>query len=164
MRICRFGEGRKKLSSQTSCRACAILVPNQELKLCPLPWKLRVLTTGPPGKLRATFYDTANVYLNMTDGYTDVNSWKNINWYTIRGYYLPSVCYLLVKSFVLPVVNSFPTVTTFISNAVSSWYLFFFLKSLLNLSQYCLCFGFLAPEACGILSPQPGMEPTSPAL
>ena len=126
MRICRFGEGRKKLSSQTSCRACAILVPNQELKLCPLPWKLRVLTTGPPGKLRATFYDTANVYLNMTDGYTDVNSWKNINWYTIRGYYLPSVCYLLVKSFVLPVVNSFPTVTTFISNAVSSWYLFFF--------------------------------------
>ena len=56
-----FNLGREKSSYErnfkTSCRACAILVPNQELKLCPLPWKLRVLITGPPGKLRATFYD-----------------------------------------------------------------------------------------------------------
>ena len=48
---------RAERNFKTSCRACAILVPNQELKLCPLPWKLRVLITGPPGKLRATFYD-----------------------------------------------------------------------------------------------------------
>ena len=41
-----------------------------------------------------------------------------------------------------------------------------FLKSLLNLLQYCFCFMFLVfwPEACGILVPWPGIEPASPAL
>ena len=43
----------------------------------------------------------------------------------------------------------------------------FFLKSLLNLLQYCfccLCFGFLGHQACGILVPWPGIKPASPAL
>ena len=41
-----------------------------------------------------------------------------------------------------------------------------FLKSLLNLLQYCFCFMFwvFGCEACGILAPQPGNEPTPPAL
>ena len=41
-----------------------------------------------------------------------------------------------------------------------------FLKSLLNLLQYCFCimFWFFGHEACGILAPQPGIEPTLPAL
>ena len=41
-----------------------------------------------------------------------------------------------------------------------------FLKSLLNLLQYCICFGFLAfgREACEILAPPPGIEPAPPAL
>ena len=39
---------------------------------------------------------------------------------------------------------------------------YLFLKSLLNLSQYCFCFMglFFGPEACGILAPQPGIQPT----
>ena len=38
--------------------------------------------------------------------------------------------------------------------------------SLLSLLQYCFCFmfWFFDPEACEILAPQPGMEPTPPAL
>ena len=41
-----------------------------------------------------------------------------------------------------------------------------FLKSLLNLLQYCLCFvfWFFGWEACGILGPELGIEPTLPAL
>ena len=41
-----------------------------------------------------------------------------------------------------------------------------FLKSLLNLLQYCSCFmfWFFGPEACGILAPRPEIEPTPPAL
>ena len=41
-----------------------------------------------------------------------------------------------------------------------------FLKSLLNLLQYCFCFMFLVfgHKACGILAPRPGIEPTPPAL
>ena len=41
-----------------------------------------------------------------------------------------------------------------------------FLKSLLNLLQYCFCFmfWFFGPEACGILAPRTGIEPTPPAL
>ena len=40
-----------------------------------------------------------------------------------------------------------------------------FLKSLLNLLQYCFCFMFgFWPEARGILVPQPGMEPMPHAL
>ena len=41
-----------------------------------------------------------------------------------------------------------------------------FLKSLLNLLQYCFCFmfQFFGHKACGILAPSPGIEPTSPAL
>ena len=42
-----------------------------------------------------------------------------------------------------------------------------FLKSLLNLLQYFLCFyvlGFLAAEACRILITWPGVKPTPPAL
>ena len=41
-----------------------------------------------------------------------------------------------------------------------------FLKFLLNLLQYCFCFMFcfIGPEACGILAPRPGIEPTPPAL
>ena len=40
------------------------------------------------------------------------------------------------------------------------------LKSLLNLLQYCFCFmfWFFDHEACGILAPQPGIEPTPPVL
>ena len=42
-----------------------------------------------------------------------------------------------------------------------------FLKALLKLLQYCFCylrFCFFGPEACGILAPQPRIEPTTPAL
>ena len=41
-----------------------------------------------------------------------------------------------------------------------------FLKSLLNLLQYCFCFMFwiFGPEACGILAPRPGIKPTPSAL
>ena len=41
-----------------------------------------------------------------------------------------------------------------------------FLKSSLNLLQYyfCFMFWFFGHEAYGILTPQPGMEPTPPAL
>ena len=40
----------------------------------------------------------------------------------------------------------------------------FFLKSLLNLLQYCFCFYvlFFWPQACGILVPWPGIKPTTP--
>ena len=39
-------------------------------------------------------------------------------------------------------------------------------KSLLNLLQdfHCLCSGFFSHRACGILAPQPGIEPARPAL
>ena len=42
----------------------------------------------------------------------------------------------------------------------------FFLKSLLNLLQYCFCFvfWFFGHQACGILAPRPGIKPASPAL
>ena len=33
--------------------SCKTLVPRRGLELCPLQWKLRVLTTGPPGKSHA---------------------------------------------------------------------------------------------------------------
>ena len=41
-----------------------------------------------------------------------------------------------------------------------------FYKSLFHLLQYCICFMVLVSwhEACEILAPQPGIEPTSPAL
>ena len=41
-----------------------------------------------------------------------------------------------------------------------------FLKSLLNLLQYCLCFMFLffGHDACGILAPWPGLKPAPPTL
>ena len=41
-----------------------------------------------------------------------------------------------------------------------------FLKSLLNLLQYCFCFTFhfFGHEACGISAPRPGIEPTPPEL
>ena len=40
-----------------------------------------------------------------------------------------------------------------------------FLKSLLNLLQYCFCFKFwfFGYEACGILAPPSGIEPAPPA-
>ena len=53
---------------------------------------------------------------------------------------------------------------------------FFFLKDFFDvddfLSLYCICysiasvlhFGFFGHEACGILAPQPGIEPAPPAL
>ena len=31
-------------------KACRVLVSDQGLNLCPLQWKLRVLTSEPPGK------------------------------------------------------------------------------------------------------------------
>ena len=43
----------------------------------------------------------------------------------------------------------------------------FFLKYLLNLSQYCFSFSvclFFGHEACGILAPLPGIKPLPPAL
>ena len=41
-----------------------------------------------------------------------------------------------------------------------------FLKSLLNLLQYCFCFMFLlfGFQACVVLVPQPGIKPTPSAL
>ena len=41
-----------------------------------------------------------------------------------------------------------------------------FLKSLLNLLQYCFCFmfWFFGRQACNILTPWPGIKPTPPAL
>ena len=41
-----------------------------------------------------------------------------------------------------------------------------FLKSLLNLLQYCFCFmfWFFGHKACGILIPWPGIRPTNPAM
>ena len=41
-----------------------------------------------------------------------------------------------------------------------------FLKSLLNLLQYCFCFmfWFFGREGCGILAPRQGIEPIPPAL
>ena len=41
-----------------------------------------------------------------------------------------------------------------------------FLKSLLNLLQYCFCFmfWFVGHEACRILAPLPGIEPATLAL
>ena len=42
-----------------------------------------------------------------------------------------------------------------------------FLKSLLNLLQYCfcfLCFGFFGCVACGILAPRPGIKLSPPML
>ena len=41
-----------------------------------------------------------------------------------------------------------------------------FLKSLLNLLQYCFCSlcCFFGREACGILAPRPGIEPALPAV
>ena len=46
------------------------------------------------------------------------------------------------------------------------WCGLFFLKSLLNLLQYCFCFmfWFFGHEACGILAPWTGIEPAPPAL
>ena len=42
--------------------------------------------------------------------------------------------------------------------------LFVFLKSLLNLLQYCFCFMLclFGRKACGLLAPQPGVEPAPP--
>ena len=37
-------------------------------------------------------------------------------------------------------------------------------KSRLNLLQYCFCFEFFDPEACGILTPPPGIELAPSAL
>ena len=39
-----------------------------------------------------------------------------------------------------------------------------FLRSLLNLLQYCFCFMFFGYEACGILAPRPGVEPCAPCI
>ena len=41
-----------------------------------------------------------------------------------------------------------------------------FLKSLLNLLQYCFCFRFwfFGHKVCGVLTPWPGIEPAPPAL
>ena len=45
------------------------------------------------------------------------------------------------------------------------WTIFFF-KSLLNLLQYCFCFmfWFFGTMACGILVPEPEIQPVSPAM
>ena len=39
-----------------------------------------------------------------------------------------------------------------------------FLKSLLNLLQYCFCFWFFGQEAYGVLAPGPEIKPNPPAL
>ena len=46
------------------------------------------------------------------------------------------------------------------------WSADFFFKSLSNLLQYCFCFlfQFVGQEACGILVPQSGIEPTHSVL
>ena len=76
-------------------------------------------------------------------------------------------------------VRSGPWVSSLKQKAVSqrllSFFFFFFkifcvcgpfLKSLLNLLQYCFCllFWFFGREACGMLTPRPGIEPNPPAL
>ena len=33
-----------------------------------------------------------------------------------------------------------------------------------NIASVVLCFFFFGPESCGILDPQPGIEPSVPAL
>ena len=59
---------------------------------------------------------------------------------------------------------------TFFSNYNFKRFFFFwcgpFFKSLLNLLQYSFCFMFclLGHEACGILAPQPGIEPPTPCI
>ena len=47
---------------------------------------------------------------------------------------------------------------------VKMWTIFFF-KSLLNLSRhyFCIYVLFFGGEACEILAPRPGIEPTTPA-
>ena len=51
-----------------------------------------------------------------------------------------------------------------LNHSLLKW--FYFFKFLLNLLQYCYCFLFccFGPQACGILAPQPGVKPISPAL
>ena len=47
-------------------------------------------------------------------------------------------------------------------------FIFLILKSLSSLLQYCFCFvfwfWFFGQEGCGMLAPQPGIEPVPPAL
>lgn len=49
---------------------------------------------------------------------------------------------------------------------IFSLFYFLFLKSVLNLLQYCFCcvFWSFGPQACGILAPQAETKPTSLAL
>ena len=61
------------------------------------------------------------------------------------------------------------TLSTPLTNHFFSKIFFFFgcgsfLKSVLNLLQYCFCFSFFGCKACGILTPQPGIEPAPPSL
>ena len=64
-----------------------------------------------------------------------------------------------------------PTTSSYFPSSLSFrqphfFFFFSFFKSLLNLLQYCFCFmfWFFGHEACGIFAPQPGIEPTPPAL
>ena len=57
------------------------------------------------------------------------------------------------------------SMSLFLKKIFLMWTIFF--KSLLSLLQHCFCFlyfGFFGHEACGILAPWPGIEPTPPAL
>ena len=61
----------------------------------------------------------------------------------------------------------FPSIRVFSNESVIFFLIYIFLcrpflKSLLNLLQYCFCFMicFFGHEACGILVPQPGIKPT----
>ena len=83
------------------------------------------------------------------------HEWKKINLWAWDNFHVPSI----FISSVLCISKRF----------LNFWRLFLyvpFLKSLLNLSQYCFCFIFwdFGCEACEILAPWPGLEPASFAL
>ena len=70
----------------------------------------------------------------------------------------------------LPIMSFSPaTLLTFIAIDqvfLKILFIFIFFKYLLNLLQYCFCstFWFFGRKSYGILAPQPGTEPASPAL
>ena len=77
-------------------------------------------------------------------------SWLWCWWHGINIYQKSSNCILMIHAFIFKIF--------FLCGP--------FLKSLLNLLQYCFCFmfWFFGHEACGILAPRPGIEPVPSAL
>ena len=83
---------------------------------------------------------------------------------------------LRYKSLILDSHSNLSSISDYITSLTTQWrcthrcFLFFkreqFLKSVLDLLQYCFCsmFWFLGCETCGILAPQPGTDPAPHAL